>query len=179
MEKPVGYDDTPAKQGGVFENPEAGGYVLGIVNAEMSKTKEAQKNMLILSLDIAEGKFKNFYRELSLKLEKDCYLKNYLVCEGDNVPFFKGAITSIEHSNTGFKFNFDEKTLVKKLVGANLREEEYINGKGETKTILKIAYMCGVDTVKKGVPVLSVKALSGSNTKTKQPDPTSTYDCPF
>lgn len=171
MKKPDGYDSAEAKQGGVFRNPEAGGYILGIVNTDMRKTKDEGRDMLVLSLDIADGEFKYFYRELSLKLSKDCYLKNYLVCEGDNVPFFKGAITAIEHSNPGFVFNFDEKTLIKKLVGANLREEDYINKNNEVKSILKIAYLCGVESVRKGLPILEPKKLTDTKKPAGEPLP--------
>lgn len=163
MEKPSNYDSAKAETRGEFKKIPAGGHILGIVGVENGKTSAQSKggvrNQLILSLDIAEGEFKNEYRKMTEKFGKPCYLKSYLPYEGTDVPFFKGAITSIEKTN-GFLWNWDERTLVGKKVGANLREKEYINKNGELKTILEVAYLCSSDTIKEGVAVLPVKTAT-------------------
>ena len=139
MNKPNNYDNVQAASP-INQGPKAGPYILGIVNAELKISKSGNE-MLVLSVDIAEGEHRGYFNKLSKKLDKDCSLKYYQLTEGNSTKYFKGTITSIEHSNNGYAFNFDEKTLTGKLVGGNLREEEYYANNGEIKSNLKIAYM--------------------------------------
>ena len=161
MQKPQGYDETKEASFGGLDNPPAGGTILGIVSAVETKVKNGDKTgepMLALELDIAEGKYKNFFRDLSEKIGKRMYLRHNRVIS--QVNYFKGDIKAIEKSNPGFVFNFDEKTLMRKFVGSALREEEYLHANTqEIRKSLKIAYLCSVDDVKKGVPVPEMKRL--------------------
>jgi len=181
MNKPQEYDQTQAKQGGGdFPKVPAGGYVLGIVSAEETRSKKGNP-MLHLRLDVAEGEYRRFYTNLSQKLENEIYLDFYQLIDGESLPFFKGAIETIEKSNTGYKFNFDEKTLVNKKVGANLREEEYEKN-GEIKTSLKIAHLLTIEDLKKGVEILPKKTISGKTISTQaipQTDKSKDDDLPF
>jgi hypothetical protein len=162
MQKPEGYDQTQAQQaGGDFPKLPAGGYVLGVVSAEETRSKNGNA-MIHLRLDVAEGEHRRFYTKLSEKLEKEIYLDFYQLTDGASLPFFKGMVETFEKSNVGFKFNFDERTLVNKKVGANIREEEYEKN-GEVKTSLKIAFLLTIDEVKKGVEVLPKKTLAGKS----------------
>lgn len=157
MQKPNEYDNVEAKVGGGdFPQPTAGGYVVKIVSAEEKLSKNG-KNMLVIGVDIAEGEFAGHYAELSEKFNNDAHPKMYQLTEGDHVSYFKGLVTAIEHSNNGFKFDFDEKKLIGKRLGVNLREEEYKNKDGQIKTILKIAYACSVEDARNGLKVLPVK----------------------
>jgi len=150
MQKPNGYDTSEPKEFTGFNRPEAGAYVLGIVSAEERKTKKGD-NMIVLCLDIAEGEFKGHYRELSSKFGKDRLLKHYRVIDRpESTPYFKGDIKAIEESNRGYKFNFDESTLRGKFVGGMLCEEEYLAPDGDTKTSLKVGFLCSVDKAKSG-----------------------------
>lgn len=165
MEKPQGYDEAEAKTaGGDFAQPTAGGYVAKIVSAVFGVSK-TQKKMLTIGLDIAEGEFKDHYTQLSEKFDKDAYLKIYQLTEGDNVNYFKGLVSAIEHSNQGFKFDFDEKKLIGKKLGVNLREEEYLNKDNVIKTILKVAYHCSADEARAGLAPLAIKQLKGVGAK--------------
>ena len=150
MNKPTGYDGAKTASFG-FNNPSAGPYVLGVAAAILGRTKDGSKEKITLSLDIAKGDFKNFYRDLSDKQGKDCFLKYDQLTEGEkSLPYFKGMITAIEESNQGFVFNFDEKTLTRKLVGAMLQEKHYINKLSQRKSILKIAFLCSVAKAESG-----------------------------
>lgn len=150
MNKPSGYDGTKAASFG-FNGPSAGPQVLGIVSAVVGRTKDNSKEKITLSFDIAKGEFKNFYRDLSDKHGKDCFLKYDQLTEGEkSLPYFKGMITAIEESNAGFTFNFDEKTLTRKLVGAMLQEKHYINKLGAKKSILKVAFLCSIAKAESG-----------------------------
>jgi hypothetical protein len=149
MKKPENFDSAKPESFGSFNTPPAEAYILGITKAEVGTTKTG-KEKITLTLDIAEGEFKNYYGELSVKLTKDCRLQYNQLTEGNSTPYFKGMITAIEESNTGYKFNFDEKTLARKLVGAVLQECQYYNKAGELKSILKPMFLCSVATVREG-----------------------------
>lgn len=165
MQKPNGYDDAEAKSGGAdFPTLAAGGYVAKIVTAETKRSKNGNE-MLVLAVDIAEGDDKDFYSKLSERLNKPAYPNIYQLTEGDHVSYFKGLIAAVEHSNAGFKFNFDEQKLVGKRLGINLREEDYLNKEGEVKSILKVAYFCSVEDVRAGLQVLPKKTLAGGKPK--------------
>lgn len=176
MEKPQGYDEAEAKTaGGDFPQPTAGGYVAKIVSALFGESKKGNKKMLTIGLDIAEGDFKDHYTQLSEKFDKDAYLKIYQLTEGDNVNYFKGLIAAIEHSNQGFKFDFDEKKLIGKKLGINLREEEYLNKDNVIKTIMKVAYHCSAEEARAGLTPLPLKQLKGVGAK---PQTTFNQDVP-
>lgn len=146
MQIPTGWEDTQPNMGFEgFSGPNAGGHVLGIVGVE-EKESASHEPMILLYLDIARGEFKNHYRRLSEKFQKHCYIRYYQLTEREkSIPYFKGLITAIEHSNPGYKWDWRPQSLVKKLVGANLREEEYVGSNGETKSSLKIAHFCNAD----------------------------------
>ncbi len=172
MEKPQGYDEAEAKvSGGEFPQPTAGGYVAKIVSAVFGDSKKGNK-MLTVGLDIAEGDFKDHYTKLSEKFDNDAYLKIYQLTDGDHVNYFKGLINAIEHSNNGYKFNFDETTLIGKKIGVNLREEEYLNKDNVLKTILKVAYHCSAEEARAGLAPLPIKQLKGVGAKL----PTTTFN---
>jgi len=159
MEKPNDYDQSEAKkQGGDFPQPPIGGHILKVVKAEEGKSS-TNKPMLTIFLDIAEGEFNGHYAELSAKLEKDAYLRKYQLLDSDNVPYFKGLIELFEFCNQGFKFNFDEKTLVGKKIGANLREKEYLNKDNELKTGLEIGYFASIEEVRSGLAPMKKKTI--------------------
>ena len=73
---------------------------------------------------------------------------------GRTNSFFKGLITSIEESNTGYSFKgsgCDESTLKGKMVGFNFGEEEYMSNSGEIRTAVKPFYAVSVATVRGGI----------------------------
>lgn len=170
MNKPNGYDESEAKVGGDFPSPQAGGYVAKAIGAE-TKISSNGNEMLVVTVDIAEGEFKDHFTKLSEKFDKSIYPTIYQLTQGDHVSYFKGLISAFEHSNPNFKFNFDEKTLIGKRIGVNLREEEYLNKDNELKSILKVAYFCSAEEARAGLPVLDKKLLSG-----KKPSKQATVD---
>ena len=186
MEKPENWDSTPAETGGSFDNPKAGGYVLKILDAEYGQAKNSGRNQIVITADIASGPYKGFYNELSEKINKGFFLNCYWGTDGKDTGRFKGNIESIEKSNAGFKFSFDEKTLIGKLIGANLREEEY-ESKGKIRTKLSIGFCCPVADVPNLKP-MEPKTLSSKKPEQEQqsqsfsdglPIPSEEYSLPF
>lgn len=159
MLKPSNYDSTEAKTFGQFNNPPAGGYVMKVETAKEVTSKKGSP-MLEIQLDFAAGEFKGYYQKLSKKLQKDCFPVYRRVFTEDAAPYLKGDINIFEKSNSGFKFNFNENSLISKLVGANMQEEEYAKN-GDIKTILKIAFLCPVSEVPNQKP-LPIKKLVGT-----------------
>ena len=162
MNKPTGYDETEAKVGGgEFPQPTAGGYVAKIVTAEI-KTSQKGKEMLVLGIDIAEGEFKDHWTKLKEKFENAFYPSIFQLTEGEHTGYFKGLISAIEKSNSGYQWNWNEGTLIGKRLGVNLREEEYKNKNGEVKTSLKVAYFTTAQEAKAGLKPLEPKKLTSS-----------------
>lgn len=125
-----------------------GGYVCGIVRAEDVPEKE----YLRIEFDIAEGPFKNYFRELRDRLALDKWpgggvlIRSY---KPKAQPFFKAFLTSVQVSNPGYTFQNDETTLARKRVGLVLGEEEY-EYNGEIKTRLRVVAVRSVKAIQDG-----------------------------
>jgi hypothetical protein len=150
MRKPDGYDDTDAREGGFKEpSPGPGPYILGIIKADSGNSGSGHAQ-LVFHLDIADGPFKNHFRAKGERFNGNFYMRHYQGTEGKSLPYFKGLIKAIEESNPPYKFDFNEGLLSRKLIGGNLREEEYVK---KDKTIglrLKPAYLCSIQSIKEG-----------------------------
>ena len=130
-----------------FQALPVGGYICGIVRAEDVPDRE----YLRIEYDIAEGEHKNFYRN-QMQRNPDWRWGGVLIrsYKEKALPFFKAFVTSVEKSNSGYKFNDDEKTLVRKFVGLVLAEEEYTKNNGNIGKRLYVASVHSVDAIKKG-----------------------------
>lgn len=145
MEKLEGYEEAKAMTG-EYEKLEAGGYICKIVSAKEEKSKSG-KRMLVLSLDIAEGEKKDFFRKRfdentspEKKWSPGAIYRQML--EGEKaVGFLKGLMTSLEASNEGFKWDWDEKKLKDLKCGAIFGEEEYEKMDGSIGVSTKIKYI--------------------------------------
>lgn len=153
MKKPMGYDEAPSY--GEFETLPAGGYKCIIVKAEELESSANGKAYLKLSLDVAEGKYKDIYKK---KFETDTRADKKWSCVwnvfeegyelGTTNPKFKGLITAIEASNPNFKFDFIHvKDLENKKVGIVFREEEFIGEDKGTYSASKPFYALSYDKV--------------------------------
>lgn len=164
MNKPLDYDRSQAVSVGNYEKPSAGAYVMHIVNAYEVQSK-TNRLMMVLCLDIFDGKhkgnFKKLYDFLKSKNSETKWPCTYRRCtDGDQTAYFKGDIKNIEASNKNFQFNFEEKTLIGKIVGCMLREKETVNG----KIILEPAFLCTADKARSGelsAPERKRKSSSG------------------
>lgn len=144
MKKPEGYDNAQAF--GEFETLPAGGYKC-LIKKVVCETTTNGKEFLKIGFDIAEGKYKDFYQKKFANdtREEPKWSGIWTVFTEGYEPNttnskFKGLITSVEASNDGFKFDFNEQTLVNKKVGLVFREEEFEGFDGEIKTATKPFY---------------------------------------
>jgi hypothetical protein len=111
--------------------------------------------MLSLCLDIAEGPFKDNFKKLLEFFRKNNPDAKYPLVhrrcqDGEQIEYFKGDIKAIEESNEGYRFNFDEKTLVGKLVGCMLGELAYTeDNDGNLKTKLEPRWLMPAESARK------------------------------
>lgn len=98
-------------------------------------------SQLAILFDIYEGEYKGFYAaDFASNTQQDKKWKGVLRVwlpkddgsEKDELTksIFKGMVTSFENSNLGYAWDWNEKTLEKKLIGIVFRNEEWeYNGK--------------------------------------------------
>lgn len=142
MQPIKGFDKVQAS--GDFERLPAGGYVIRITDAK----DEPSKSYLAITFDIAEGKFAGHYKDVPADLVAiHQFIRSY---KDTAVGMFKAFINAVEASNDGYKWAWDEKTLVGKIVGVIMGEEEYENNRGEVKTGLKVRSCRPADAIRSG-----------------------------
>jgi len=98
---------------------------------------EVEKQYLKVEFDIVGGELDGYYADLFKKFGgkyRGSIIKSY---KPTAASFFKGFITSVEESNKGFTWDWNEKTLVGKKIVVNFREEEYINKENMRATVIK------------------------------------------
>ena len=134
-----------------FEQLPPGGYICRIMGAEVKEYKRRDGGtfeQLHISIDIAEGDFKyhyaNEYRSQNTEDKRwKGVLRLYLPDENGSdrdredrtASILKAAIESIEESNTGYHWDWDERKLKGKQIGVLFRSEEWeYNGKTGWKT---------------------------------------------
>lgn len=163
------------QESGSFEKLPVGGYIIKILAVDDVPEKEYLK----IFFDINDGEKKGFFQKAfkeDTRAEKKwpnagSFIRSY---KEKALPMFKGFTNAMENSNKGYKWNFDEKSLVNKVVGVVIGEEEYVNQKGQVRTRTYVSAVRSVDTIKKGeftVPELKkLDATKASSSQTKQDD---------
>lgn len=158
--KPKGYDE--AQEYGDFEKLELGGHICKILQAKVESYDWG--SVLILLFDIHEGSKsdgfykRNFDAQGENKKWKGTFRQNIPVenptddKELKTLRGFKTLISCIEHSNSGYKWNWDEATLKGKLFGGVFGRKEYeFDGKQGFYTTCR--FVKSVEAIKAGVEV--------------------------
>lgn len=153
MEKIEGYETAQALTG-EYERLKPGGYICKIIAAKEEKAKNSGNRMLTLALDIDDGEYKGFFMKRFDELKKERKDPNdevkypnaaiyHQMLEGNDkaIGFLKGLMTSLEASNSNFKWNWDEKKLVGLRCGAIFGEEEYEKLDGSIGTSCKVKFI--------------------------------------
>ena len=155
------------QEAGTGEAVKPGGYVCKFTQV----TDVEDKEYLLIEYDIAEGEQKDYYKKLE-ESRGFWGLKSYRSYKEKALPMFKRMCSAVTKSNPGFIFdggkqNADEKTLVGKLIGLVLGQEEYEKNDGSVGKRLYIAYECEVDKIRKGdFKVPKLKTLENTSTTT-------------
>lgn len=171
MIKPKGFDESSAFVPGESATLPPGGYVCKIVRAKEEKSRSG-KQMLTIAFDICEGEFADFYaNKQAAQKAKDpnadvrwggVYRQ---LTEGDSLPFFKGMIASLEDSNPGWKWMWDEKTLVGLKFGGLFGREEFEAQDGRVLMTTRLFYIRSVNGIK-GVEAPADKLLNSKAAST-------------
>ena len=169
MNKPNDFDTVQAY--GDYTPLPAGAYYCKIMSVEETESKE-HKPMLKISLDIAEGEFKDYYTNSYKSDTRDnkrwgCIVNQlYKDSDGNTSRGFKTFITSIEESNNACVMWGDKfcANLKGKTIGGLFRREEYINNQNKSAWSTKCESFRSIQTIAKGVPTLADKPLAQSAT---------------
>lgn len=135
MKKLNGYEKAQAYS--ETERLPVGGYVLKILEAkEQDNSDKGYNNQLIISFDIAEGDYKDFYANnykaqqgedkkwrgtYRLYIPKDDGTEQ----DGWTMRRFKTVMNALEDSNNGYHFDWDEKKMKGLLIGGLFNNKEY------------------------------------------------------
>lgn len=175
------YNDIKPNYGGDMRKEEPGGYIVKITFAEDVPAKE----YLRIEWDYTEGELAGAHKE--------CYdnygfwpaplFRSY---KQKAAGMFKAFIESVEKSNEGFTWNWNERDLVGRWVGVVTREEEYTSNSGELKTRIVVDRVLPVlDIMNGNFKVQPIKRAEASNRSNAVVDmtggavPVSDKDIPF
>lgn len=117
---------------GEYNRIGAGGYCIEIIgvkdvplNAETGKG-----DYLKIEYDICDGEFAGYYTRQHERFGGDWFASFIRSYKEKAAGMFKHFINCVEESNAGYKWAWDEKSLVHKEVGVVLGEEEYRKNDG-------------------------------------------------
>ena len=154
IQKPTYYDDAKAMKAGSFDRIPAGWYPATILGVTQGVTQSGNQ-YLEFAVDIIDGEYTRYYeKDYKAQTPYDGVKKwrgnvRYFLSE-KAIGMLKGAMESVEESNPGYKWNWDENTIKGKKVGLGIREEEYEASDHSIKTTTRPYAFCAVQ-----------KALSG------------------
>ena len=152
-----------------------GGYVCRITKVE----DHPDKSYLYIEFDIAEGEYMGYGASC---LERNGFtpLRMYRSYSDKAAGMFKGFIQNVEASNSSYHWDWKEQTLVGRLIGIVLGEEEYKKQDGSIGTRFNSRDKT-VDAIKNGrfkVPEKKTLPVE-QNTTTFTALDDSTDDLPF
>jgi len=172
MKRFDGYEKAEAFTGD-FEKLKLGGQICKIlqVKADDAEPGANYDTLLRIGFDIAEGENKDFYkrqfdRKKATKPDAKWPGMYYQTIKADDLRYFKGFITAIENSNSGYKWDWDEQKLKGKLFGGVFGQEEYEGNDGKVHVSTKCRWVRSVEQVRKGIEAPEIKRLAGGNSST-------------
>lgn len=151
-----------------FKRLKPSGYICKILKVEDHPDKEYLKIYFDINRGEDKGYFKSQFEKDTRKERKwpnaGTFIRSY---KDSAASMFKGFINAIERSNKGYQWNFDEKTLVNKVVGLIIADEQYQNQKGQVRVRNYVAAVRSVETIEKGeYEIPTLKELTTTKTTT-------------
>ena len=166
MEKPKNWDSVQANTGD-YESLKLGAHEVVIKDAYeytgMTGNKSLKVEVDIAGNDEQKGFFQKQYDNNTLSERKwpSAGCKYISLKEDDTcVAMFKGFTTVVENSNQGYKWNFDEKSLIGKKLCAVFGLEEYEKQDGSVGTATKLVQFRSLDKLSE-IKIPKVKLLNG------------------
>ena len=163
------WNEVQAIEMGEFETLELGGHEVTIIGAGLYTSDITGNTSLKVGVDISgndkqKGYFRKQYDENTAQDKKwPTGAVRYLSLKKESLAYTKGFITSLEKSNSNFKFDTSkgwEQIKGLKCCGV-FGLEEYQNDKGETKTGIKLVQFRSLDKLSE-VKIPKVKLLDGT-----------------
>lgn len=167
MKKIENWSEIEAKGMDDFTPFPAGVYECIIVNACENFNKDSGKTTLKVMVDIASGEYKGYFKEMYDKnTNVDRRWNNnstkYLSLEEQNLSYLKGFITSVENSNPGYTWDWDETKLHDKKICCVYQWEQYQTQDGKIGISAKLNKFRSLDKMKDIKEPTQVKMLDGS-----------------
>ena len=167
MEKINNWNEVEAKGMDDFRGLPIGAYECIIKDARINHNEQSGKDTFKVSIDIASGEYKDYFQKM---YEADTRIDRkwnnnavrYLAYEGDNVAYFKGFITTVENSNVGYTWDWDETKLKGKKVCGVFQYEEYEKQDGTKDVKVRLNKFRSLDKMKDIEVSDKVKMLNGS-----------------
>lgn len=161
------FDKIEAKGMEDFRGLPIGAYECVIMDARVNHNEQSGKDTFKVSVDIASGEFKDYFRKM---YENDTRIDRkwnnnavkYLSYTGDNVAYFKGFITTVENSNANYKWDWDETKLKGKKVCGVFQYEEYEKQDGTKGIKVRLNKFRSLDKMKDIEVQNSVKKLDNT-----------------
>lgn len=151
-----------------FKRLTPNGYIVKIFKVEDHPEKEYLKIYFDIVKGDDKGYFKKQYDDDKRKEKKwpnaGTFIRSY---KDSAASMFKGFTNAVEKSNKGYKWDFDEKTLVNKIIGLIIADEQYQNQKGQVRVRNYVAAVRSVETIEKGeYEIPALKELTTTKTTT-------------
>lgn len=151
-----------------FKRLTPNGYICKILKVEDHPDKEYLKIYFDIVKGDDKGYFKKQYDGDTRKERKwpnaGTFIRSY---KDSAASMFKGFTNAVEKSNKGYQWDFDEKTLVNKVVGLIIADEQYQNQKGQVRVRNYVAAVRSVETIEKGeYEIPALKELTTTKTTT-------------
>lgn len=167
MEKINNWNEVEAKGMDDFRGLPIGAYECVIKDARINHNEQSGKDTFKVSVDIASGEYKDYFQKM---YEADTRIDRkwnnnavrYLAFTGDNVAYFKGFITTVENSNVGYTWDWDETKLKGKKVCGVFQYEEYEKQDGTKGVKVRLSKFRSLEKMKDIEVSDSVKLLNGS-----------------
>lgn len=167
-----------------FKRLTPNGYICKILKVEDHPEKEYLKIYFDIFKGDDKGYFKKQYDGDTRKEKKwpnaGTFIRSY---KDSAASMFKGFTNAVEKSNKGYKWDFDEKTLVNKIVGLIIADEQYQNQKGQVRVRNYVAAVRSVETIEKGeyeIPALKELTTTKATTApANDPIPDADFEAMF
>ena len=164
--KPKDWETAQAYTGGGGQQMTPGGHICKIVALRQETSKNGNP-MIVVAFDIDEGsELDGFYKAKlkdQQKQNKDSKWQGVIRFllyskDGGTNPYFKGFVKSLEESNAGYHWDWDERSPAGKKIGIVFREEEYMQ-ETQIRSSVKAWRVRSVQAILDGVPVPPNKLL--------------------
>ena len=125
--KPINNFENVQASTGEFNKPTAGGYCIEIVAVKdvPMNAQTGKGDYLVIDYDIYYGDFKGYYTKQHERYGGDWFASFIRSYKESAAGMFKHFINCIEACNIGYKWDWNEQSLVGKYLGVVLGEEEY------------------------------------------------------